>query len=158
MIRLVPDPVVVASAGPLPSATLHETAVPFRHECLNIFNDRMVGERCQGLLVVIGCPTRPALASLDESHTAPMPNPSRSRSFSQPRGEHHPHSKLENKNRSPRRNCRGHFFIRSCALPRCLMQSMAQHGEARDESSRLNRSFTIRMILRPRWRPVLGFH
>jgi hypothetical protein len=25
MIRLVPDPVVVASTGPLPSATLHET-------------------------------------------------------------------------------------------------------------------------------------
>ena len=27
MIRMVPDPVVVASAGPLPSATLHETTV-----------------------------------------------------------------------------------------------------------------------------------
>jgi len=30
MIRLFPDPVVVASAGPLPSATLHETAASFR--------------------------------------------------------------------------------------------------------------------------------
>jgi len=27
LIRLVPDPVVVASAGPLPSATLHESTV-----------------------------------------------------------------------------------------------------------------------------------
>ena len=35
--QAVPDPVVVASAGPLPSATLHETAVSFRHECLDTF-------------------------------------------------------------------------------------------------------------------------
>jgi len=37
MIRLFPDPVVVASTGPLPSATLHETAASFRHECLDTF-------------------------------------------------------------------------------------------------------------------------
>jgi hypothetical protein len=47
LIRLVPDPVVVASMGPLPSATLHETAVSFRHQCLNTFNDRTHGNRCQ---------------------------------------------------------------------------------------------------------------
>src|SRR5450755_2792818 len=46
-IRLVPDPVVVASMGPLPSATLHETAASFRHECLNTINDRTHGNRCQ---------------------------------------------------------------------------------------------------------------
>ena len=37
MIRLFPDPVVVASTGPLPSATLHETAASFRHEYLDTF-------------------------------------------------------------------------------------------------------------------------
>ncbi len=37
MIRLFPDPVVVASTGPLPSATLHETAASFKHECLDTF-------------------------------------------------------------------------------------------------------------------------
>jgi hypothetical protein len=47
LIRLVPDPVVVASMGPLPSATLHETAASFRHECLNTINDRTHGNRCQ---------------------------------------------------------------------------------------------------------------
>src|ERR1035437_708685 len=50
MIRLVPDPVVVASTGPLPSATLHEITASFRHECRNALNDRTGEERCQGLM------------------------------------------------------------------------------------------------------------
>jgi len=51
LIRLVPDPVVVASMGPLPSATLHETAASFRHECLNTFHDRTHGKYCQEISV-----------------------------------------------------------------------------------------------------------
>jgi hypothetical protein len=50
MIRLVPDPVVVASAGPLPSATLHETTVSFRHECRNNINDRVRRNNCQEII------------------------------------------------------------------------------------------------------------
>jgi len=50
MIRLVPDPVVVASAGPLPSATLHETTASFRHECRNTINDRVRRNNCQEII------------------------------------------------------------------------------------------------------------
>lgn len=50
MIRLVPDPVVVASAGPLPSATLHETAVPFRHESLNTSTISGSSQGCQEII------------------------------------------------------------------------------------------------------------
>jgi len=49
MIRLFPDPVVVASAGPLPSATLHETTV-VRHEC-RTYHDRPRWSRCQQVTV-----------------------------------------------------------------------------------------------------------
>jgi len=45
MIRLFPDPVVVASAGPLPSATLHETTV-VQYES-RTDEDRTGGHCCQ---------------------------------------------------------------------------------------------------------------
>ena len=51
MIRLFPDPVVVASAGPLPSATLHETAALFRHECLDTFTIGKGDGRCQEIIM-----------------------------------------------------------------------------------------------------------
>ena len=66
MIRLVPDPVVVASAGPLPSATLHETTVLFRHECRNTINDRVRRNNCQEIIsghVVPGAFIRDSLRS-----------------------------------------------------------------------------------------------
>ena len=50
MIRLFPDPVVVASTGPLPSATLHETAASFRHECLDTFTIGKGDGRCQEIM------------------------------------------------------------------------------------------------------------
>jgi len=49
MIRLVPDPVVVASAGPLPSATLHETAASFQHECRNSLTIGWAAGPCQAI-------------------------------------------------------------------------------------------------------------
>src|SRR5262252_1515519 len=48
MIRLFPDPVVVASAGPLPSATLHETTV-VQYES-RTDEDRTGGHCCQQVM------------------------------------------------------------------------------------------------------------
>ncbi len=43
-----PDPVVVASSGPLPSATLHETTAYLRCNNLSASNDRAAKRPCQG--------------------------------------------------------------------------------------------------------------